>query len=179
MDPVVADANRRFEFSKSLLNRAKTAYDVELEKSFSEMAVAAAFSCLEGMLTHIFDHFIDSRNFDIFERSIMQEKSVKLVRGQPYLGEQRFQSIDDRVQFLFWKFSGEEFDKSKSWWPNFANAVSIRNGIMHPKKEAEITAQDAERAILAIVAALDELMWTVFGSRWPKANKGIVPSYAI
>jgi len=179
MDPIVKDANRRFEFSKALLARAQAVSDTDLEKSFSEMAVVAAFSCLEGMLTHIFEHFFESKNFDLFEKSIMQERSVKLVRGQPYLGDQRFQSIDDRLQFLFWKFSGEEFDRGKTWWPNFANAVTIRNGIMHPKKKADITAKDAERAISAIVAALDELMVTVFGSKWPKANKGILPTYAI
>lgn len=179
MNPIVDDANRRFEFSKALLDRAKTACNVDLERSFAEMAVAAAFSCLEGMLTHIFEHFIESKSFDVYEKSIMQEKAVRLVRGQPCLGEQRFQSIDDRLQFLFWKFSGEEFDTGKAWWPDFARAVSVRNGVMHPKKEAEIKSNDAERAILAIVAALDELMITVFGSKWPKANKGTVPSYAI
>ncbi|MFC3632027.1 hypothetical protein ACFOM8_21645 [Paracoccus angustae] len=179
MEPIIVDANRRFEFSKALLERARTAGDPDLEKSFAEMAVAAAFSCLEGMLTHIFEHFIESRNFDVFEQSIMQEKSVKLIRGQPCLAEQRFHSIDDRLMFLFWKFSGVQFDKGKAWWPPFAGAVGIRNGIMHPKEEARITAQDAEKSVSAIVDALDDLMLTVFGKRWPKANKGLVPSYAI
>lgn len=179
MDPIVSDANRRFDFAKSLLHHAKSSADLDIKRSCSEMAVTAAFSCLEGMLTHIFEHFIESKNFDIFEKSIMQEKSVKLVRGKPSLGEQRFQSIDDRLQFLFWKFSGDEFDKSKFWWPDFANAVTVRNGIMHPKGKSEITVEDAERAILAIIAALDQLMLTVFGEKWPKANKGIVPSYSL
>ncbi|WP_283176139.1 hypothetical protein [Gemmobacter sp. 24YEA27] len=179
MDPIVSDANRRFEFSKALLDRAKKASDPETEKSFSEMAIAAAFSCLEGMLTHIFEHFIESKGFDVFEQSIMQEKAVKLVRGRPCLSEQRFQSIDDRLQYLFWRFSGEDFDRGKAWWPNFANAVNIRNGIMHPKKEGMVKSRDAEQAVLAIIDALDDLMLTVFGTKWPKANKGIVPSFEI
>ena len=179
MDPIVADANRRFEFSKSLLYRAKNATNLEHQKSFAEMAVAAAFSCLEGVLTHVFDHFTKRNEFDIFEHSIMQEKSVKLLHGKPSLGEQRFHSIEDRVQFLFWRFTGQEFDKNKTWWPDFANAVSVRDSSMHPKKKAEITPQDAERAMLAIVAPLDDLMRTVFKKRWPKASKGILPSYEI
>jgi hypothetical protein len=179
MNPIVEDSNRRFEFAKSLLDKARQVSDRELQRSFSEMAIAASFSCLEGMLTHIFDHFKEDRNFDIFEQSIMQEKVVKLARGQPCLGDQRFQSIDDRVQFLFWKFSGEEFDKGRQWWSEFANAVHLRNCIMHPKDKSEISAQDAERAIVAVIAALDDLMFTVFSRRWPKAMKGTVPSFTI
>jgi hypothetical protein len=173
MDPIVADANRRFEFSKSLLHRAKNASDPEHQKSFAEMSVATAFSCLEGMLTHVFDHFTKRDDFDIFEQSIMQEKSVRLLHGKPSLGEQRFQSIEDRVQFLFWRFTGQEFDKNKTWWPDFANAVSVRNSIMHPKKKGEITAQDAERAILAIIATLDDLMLTVFKKNGQKPGEGL------
>lgn len=179
MSPIVNDANRRFEFSKALLERSKNSTDPSAESSFAEMSLTAAFSCLEGMLTHIFEHFLESRNFDIFEQSIMNEKSVKLRKGRPCLSEQKFHSIDDRLMFLFWKFSGEEFDKSKSWWSQFAEAVRVRNSIMHPKESTNITSADAERALSAIVDALDDLMLTVFKKRWPKAKKGLVPSYTI
>lgn len=50
---------------------------------------------------------------------------------------------------------------------------------MHPKKVSDVTPDDAERALCSIIAAIDELMFTVFGSRWPKANVGIVPSYTL
>ncbi|MGV2114246.1 hypothetical protein ACQZ46_23650 [Agrobacterium salinitolerans] len=180
MASVADDSNRRFDFAKALLARAKGATDDDDRRSFLEAAVIFAFSCLEGMLTDVFEHFAgNATNFDIFEQSIMNEKAVKVQRGRPVLAEQRFQSIEDRLQYLFWKFSGEEFDTNKSWWPFFAEAVRLRNGLMHPKQSSAIETADAERALTAVLDAVNDLIETVFGKPWPKAMKGLVPSSVI
>ena len=179
MGPIVADANRRFELSKALLDRAKRTADNDLQRSLAEMAITSAFSCLEGMLTHVFEHFVESTAFDIFEQSVMQEKSIRFVCGRPSLTDQRFHSIEDRLQFLFWRFSGREFDKNKTWWPHFSSAVGFRNEIMHPKAPSATTVDDAERSLSAIVSAIDDLMMVVFRKRWPKAKRGLTSSLSI
>jgi hypothetical protein len=179
VDPLVSDANRRFDFAKALLARAEKAISDVERKSLSEAAITAAFSCLEGMLSHVFEHFSGSADFDIYEQSIMNEKAVRIVKGRPSLAEQRFQSIEDRLQYLFWKFSGEDFDASKDWWPGFSEAVRVRNRIMHPKDGHEIQVADAQRALLSLISAINDLMKTVFKKPWPKAKRGLTPSTTI
>jgi hypothetical protein len=179
MSPLANDANRRFEFAKALLARAKASTSDEERKNFSEAAISIAFSSLEGMLSEVFSHFSKKNDFSIFEQSIINEKSVRILKGEPTLGEQRFQSIEDRLQYLFWRFSGAQFDTGCSWWPAFAEAVQLRNSIMHPKVGANIDPSDAERALNALLLAIDALMFTVFKKRWPKARKGLSPSVTI
>ena len=180
MSDLASDANRRFDFAKALLMRAASASSEDEQRSFSEAAITCAFSCLEGVLSHVFEHFAeDATSFDLYERSVMDEKAIKIIKGMPDLAEQKFQSIEDRLQFLFWKFSGQEFDTTKPWWPSFAEAVRVRNSIMHPKIAGTIRRGDAERALLAVISAIDDLMLTVFGKPWPKAQKGLTPSITI
>lgn len=180
MSALVDDANRRFDFAKALLARAVAAEPVEMKRSFAEAAVSSAFSCLEGMLSNVFEHFANNNaDFNIFEQSIMNEKAVKISKGKPILAEQRFQSVEDRLQYLFWKFSGVPFDTTKVWWHGFAEAVRLRNSIMHPKEASAIDVAQAERALEAVLLAIDDLLSTVFNSKWPKANKGLMPSFTI
>lgn len=179
MESLEAVSSRRFEFSKALLQRAKKERNPELQKNFSELAVVSAFSSLEGMLSYVFEHFSGSQNFDVFEKSIIQEKGIRLQKGVPTLVDRRFHSIEDRIQFLFWRFSGAPFDNTKKWWPEFLNSVSIRNEIMHPKKEFEMSIDDAERAVSSVLQVIDDLMVTVFKKNWPRANKGLQVVYSI
>jgi hypothetical protein len=179
MKSLDADANRRFEFSKALLARATLTATDDERRSFSEAAITQAFSCLEGMISHIFEHFAGDKTFGIFEQAMMSEAAIKVVHGQPILGRQQFRSIEERLQFLFWRFSHVEFDTAKPWWASFSEAVTVRNGIMHPKTESAVDVADAERALQAIIAAIDDLMQTVFNKPWPKAKKGLTPSLQI
>ncbi len=179
MDPLFLDANRRFDFAKALLSRAQECTDADDERSFCEAAITQAFSCFEGMLSYVFEHFSASSEFEIFEQSIMNEKTLRLVKGRPTLTDQRFWSIEERLQYLFWRFTHEEFDTAKEWWSAFSDAVRVRKGIMHPKLGSEVKLSDARRALGAIAAAIDDLMRTVFGKPWPKAQKGLVPSMSI
>ena len=174
------DANRRFDFAKALLARATVATLEEDWRSLAEGAVAFSFASLEGVLSEIFEHFTSNRvESDIFEQAIMNESAVKLQRGRPVLGRQQFQSIDDRLQYLFWKFSGSEFDTQSIWWPSFAQAVQLRNNIMHPKGPCSLELADAEQAVRAVLNAIDALMQVVFKKPWPKASKGLIPSTSI
>ncbi len=138
-----------------------------------------AFSFFEGALFHILEHFKDSAHFDVFERSILNEQSVRINLGQPVLADQKFQSIEDRVQFMFWKFTGQPFDKTKEWWPGFAESVTKRNSLMHPKDSVSIMKEDARRVLVALTAAYGDLVQTVFKRPWPKAKRGLTSKFHV
>lgn len=173
------DLNRRFEYAKAFYAKSKLATKPDERKTYVEVCFALGFSFLEGTLSYISDHFADSRGFDTFERSIMNEQDLRIVRGQPQAAGVKYRTLEERLQFLFWRFSHKPFDTQQKWWSALKQAINQRNDLMHPKKGAALTEDDAERCLLAILEATDCLFKTVFNNSWPKAKRGLLTSVEV
>lgn len=168
-----SDLNRRIEFAKAFYKRSINCEDEGERKTMIEVSVSLSFSFMEGTLTYLFDHFAGAKQFSIFEQAVMSEKDVKIADGVPILQGTRYRSIEERLQFLFWRFSYKELDTSVAWWPKLRAAIDTRNQIMHPKGALSLSAKDAENCLRAVIDATNALFVTVFNRPWPKANRGL------
>lgn len=173
------DLNRRFEYAKAFYNKSTETSVSDEQKTYIEVCFALAFSFLEGTLSYVFEHFEASSEIDTFERSIMNEQDIRIVRGQPTAAGQKYRSLEERIQFLFWRFSRVPFDTQQAWWGALAQAIGQRNDLMHPKEGASLTVKDAERCLLAIIETTDCLFKAVFGKNWPKANRGLLTAIEV
>lgn len=109
----------------------------------------------------------------------MLEKDLKLKDGEPKMESTKYRSIEDRIQFIFWLFTGKPFDKTQQWWPKISSAITYRNSIMHPKRPTSIQVSEAERHLISILEATDALFRVVFGKGWPRAKKGLYTKVSI
>ncbi|MER8802251.1 hypothetical protein [Mesorhizobium sp. M0998] len=173
------DLNRRFEYAKAFYLKALECSEPDDQKTMIEVSFALAFSFLEGTLAYVFNHFAETKQFDVFERSVMTETDIKIVKGEPTIRGAKYRSIDERLHFLFWRFSHKQFDTNQAWWPLLSGAITARNQIMHPKVGVELTVTDAENCLMAIMNATNALFLTVFGKPWPKAKKGLHSSVTV
>lgn len=172
------------KYSEDLLRSSK--YFLELGKQYPinsddgqrnlRASITHAFFFLEAQLNYIADHFSQSKNFDILERSLLSEKEISLEKGKFILsGKPKFYRIEDRIDFLLSRFSPSPQKAKSSWHPNLKASILVRNRLVHPKKAHQISVEEAESCILAVLGCLEALYDAVFGKQFQLALLGLHP----
>ncbi len=171
--------NIMVEYAKAFYQKALITSDGDQQKTFLEISFLLGFSFLEGTLSYIFEHFDRNENFNVFERSILEEKDVKIEKGIPKTFGTKYRSIEERIQFLLCHFSANQFDFDKSWWQGLMQSIQKRNNILHPKNSSPVLLKDSELFLNSLVEAVDEIYKTVFGTKWPKSKLGVQTSVVL
>ncbi len=83
------------------------------------------------------------------------------------------QRLEDRILFLFARFTKTPLDKNAPWWGKLKYSLKVRNQISHPKDVTTLTKDDVATSIQAIIDCLDALYQGIYSRKLPAAARGL------
>lgn len=169
-------------YSRELLLSSKTfLLEARMEEvgAFSQQkllraSLTHAFFFLEAELNYLSGHFKDNRDFDLSERSILSEKEVSLHKGEFKLTDRdKHYRIEDRVDFLIFRFSGSRDALKEPWRSELSSAISLRNKLVHPKEIHLLHEADVQSAVSSVILCLSALYLAIFRKDFPLKSLGL------
>lgn len=132
------------------------------------------FAALEGHINAIADDFAHRQELSAHEVAFLLEKDIRLENGEFTVKESlKMQRLDDRIQFLYHRFSGQPINRDASWWTDLKGAMKLRNELTHPKTPAAIAEDAVKRALQAIIDGLDAIYQGIYKAKFPPAGRGL------
>jgi hypothetical protein len=168
-------ANQLLEEAKRFLEKVKDYSDPEAQAAHLHASLMLAFCALEAHINAIAEEFSIRPELSAHEKGMLLEREVKLQDGEfrvtPGL---RMAKLEDRIEFLHAKFSGNPVDRTSAWWGQLTAATHLRNQLTHAKGDVpEINQVAVRSAIQAIIAALLALYDAIYKRSFPPANRGL------
>jgi hypothetical protein len=174
---VVADID---DFASKLLDEAKRFLEKAAEstggiasEAFLHASLMLGFSALEAHVNSVADEIAPRPGFTVHERALLLEQEVRLENGAFKMAGLRMVRLEDRILFLHHRLAGKPLDKSDQWWGDLTSAIALRNRLTHPKGAPNISIKDVQRAIEAIIFAIDAIYKAVFGKPFPFLTLGL------
>lgn len=165
-------ANQLLEEAKRFLERASECSDPTAEAANLHAALMLSFCALEAYVNAIGDELSSRPGLSAQEKGLLLEREVRLEGGEFQLKSGlRMARLEDRIEFLHVKFSGQSVDKSSTWWSRLNAATNLRNQLTHAKDVPAITRDSVSSAIQAIIDALGTLYQAVYQKKFPPANR--------
>ena len=162
-----------FEQSKRFFEKASEGSDNIAQLAYLHASLMLGFCSLEAQINAIAEEFSKSPGLSIHEISVLMEKEVRLENGRFISYGLRMIRLDERILFIYEKFSGAPLDRTGSWWSELKTAMDLRNQLTHPKDNISITAAKVERALTAIIDTIDGLYRGVYKTGFPAAGRGL------
>jgi hypothetical protein len=166
-------ATSLLEEAKRFLERAQTAPDDVARDANLHAALMLGFCSLEAHVNAIAEDFGSREELTPHEMGILLEKEVRLENGRFVVGGFRMHRLEDRILFLYLRFSGKSLDKSASWWSQLAHATNSRNRLTHPKETHTLTVTEVGNALAAIIGTIDALYRAIYKSGFPLVGMGL------
>lgn len=167
-------------FSGSLFDEAKAHLEASRDASpesqiaYLHASLLVGFCALEAHLSSISEDFYTRSDLTLLDQSILLERKVDLIAGEHQLtNELKMFRLEDRIEYLFAKFSTKPLERRSIYWGEFKLAVKLRNELTHPKTPPSITVGMVERALKAILDLLDAAHKGIYGGRYPSYNLGL------
>ena len=162
------------EESKRFLEKAVEASSNSERDAFLHAALMIGFCAFEAQINAIADEMSVGHGLSVHDRAVLQEKEVRLENGKFSLqkGLKIFR-LEDRVMFLYARFSATKLDKTDTWWAELQKAITLRNQLTHPKSIPAITIDSVRDALTAIVEATDRSYRAVYKKPFPAAVRGL------
>lgn len=168
-------------FAASLLEEAKRFLEKAVEAksddecdAFLHAALMIGFCSFEAQLNAIADEMSVGHGLSVHDQAILQEKDVRLENGKFVLKKGlKIYRLEDRLMFLYARFSVAKLDKTETWWVALQSAVNLRNELTHPKSVPDISVDVVRNALTAIVEATDRLYRAVYKKPFPAALRGL------
>lgn len=90
----------------------------------------------EGWINKTCDDFAStSQSLSLSEVSFLIEKKVEIKNGEFVISKiDKYETTENKLEFLLRKFSNYKIDKSRIHWQNYRLSKKVRDSIMHPKK---------------------------------------------
>lgn len=172
--PVIDEfASSLLEEAKQFLEKSSAGVSADGRDAYLHAAVLLAFCSLEAHVYAISEDFAEEKTFTPHEIGLLQERAVRLEDGEfTVKSTLQIARLEDRIQFLHRKFAGVSV-KSEAWWSDLMAALAIRNQLTHPKVVPNITVDAVERAIHAIIEALNTIYKAVYKRPFPAASRGL------
>jgi hypothetical protein len=169
-----------FEAAKMYLRSA-----VEMDKGSEQQAALRSslfhgYCFLEAQINYISEHFKNSHDFSVLEKSILLEKDFTLKVGKfSITNKDKFYRLDDRIEFLISKFSNEIATVKGEWFSRLQASTHLRNNLVHPKLVHNLSENDVQIALNSILEFMKVLHETIFKKKYPYANYGLVPKKTV
>lgn len=168
------------EFSRQLLEEAKRFLEKAKgtsdpgQSAYLHAALTLGVCALEAHVNSVCDDFLTRNDLSVLDRSILSERNHELLGGEFKITDRlKMFRLEDRIEFLFRRFSTTPLDKQSSWWGQLQATFSTRNNLSHPKLVFTLTCPSVERALQSLVDALDALYQAVYKRSFPPQPRGL------
>ncbi len=166
-------ANQLLEEGKRFLEKASESDDPATIDANLHAALMLSFCSLEAHINAISEEFSAHADLSVHEKALLLEKEVRLEAGEFKLQTVlKVSRLEDRIEFLYVRFSGAPMDKSARWWANLGAATKLRNELTHVKTVPKVSANAVQQAIEAIIGVLDALYNALYATKFPPASRG-------
>lgn len=164
-------ASTLLEQSKRFLEKAAGTEDGAAQEAYLHAALMLSFSSLEGHVNSICTDFAGRPELSLHEKAFLLEEEVRLDAGVFKKGGLKMSRLEDRILFLFARFSKTEVDRTDGWWPRLSAATRLRNKLTHPKDQPSVSLKATSSALEAIVDVLDALYRAIYKRGFPAAKR--------
>ena len=168
------------EFSRQLLEEAKRFLEKAKgtqepgQSAYLHAALTIGVCALEAHVSSVCDDFLTRSDLNVLDRSILSERNYQLNNGEFEITERlKMYRLEDRIEFLFRRFSRTPIDKQSSWWGQLQATFAVRNSLSHPKSVSTLTCPVVERALQSLVDALEALYQAVYKKAFPPQARGL------
>lgn len=169
------------EFSRALIEEAKRFYekayhetDIEGKRAFLHASLLLGFCALEAHVNGIAEDFLVRTDLSVLERSILAEEELRLENGEfKLIGQLKMYRLEDRIAFLYRKFSNRPVNKSSQWWGDLKSGIQLRNKLVHPKESPLLTEANVKNSLEAILECLKVLYKAIYRKPYPVARRGL------
>ena len=138
-----------------------------------------AISALEACINSISDELLVEPyrgQYTIYEQGLLLEKEIRFDKGEFILSNGlKISRITERMEFLYYKFTGNKLDGTIQWYANLKQSIDIRNKLVHPKENLQINIKQVEMGVGAVVEAINELYKAVYQRKFPAYDRGVSP----
>src|SRR5918994_1965590 len=140
MMDIDAYATSLLEMSKRFLEKGSSAGDEESAQAFFTAALLIGVSALEAHVNAIAEEVAERPGLEVIEVSLLREREYRLEKGQFLLvNSLKMYRLDDRLEFLFKRFTKAASPRSEPWWGQLQAALDLRNDVVHPKSKPHVT----------------------------------------
>lgn len=170
------------EESKVLLEKAKVSEGFS-QVTYLHSSLLLAISTLEACINSITDELLIDPykdRYTVHEQGLLLEKDVRFERGNFVLSNSlKISRISDRIEFLYYKFTGQKLDGTFQWYTNLKSSIDLRNKLVHPKEDIQVTIPQVETAILSVMDTINELYIAVYKRKLPSYERGVSPKLTL
>lgn len=168
-------ANDLLEEAKRFLEKASDSSDSVAHTANLHAALMLSFCALEAHINAIGDEFATQASLSPHEKGVLLERDVRLKDGEFLVtGFLKMARLEDRIEFLYVKFSGKALDTSAaSWRGRLSEAVNLRNQLTHARTVTAISEAAMQNAMQAIIDTLDALYRAIYQRPFPSAGRGV------
>lgn len=168
-------ASDLLEEAKRFLEKGSDSSDAAAHAANLHAALMLSLCALEAHVNAIGEEFSSQPSLSPHEKGILLERDVKLEDGEFRVTKfLRIARLEDRIDFLHTKFSGDAPDRSPtSWRGRLSEAVSLRNQLTHARTVPSISELAVQRALQAIIDTVDALYKAIYKRPLPSASRGL------
>ncbi|HKB64392.1 MAG TPA: hypothetical protein VKC61_00965 [Pyrinomonadaceae bacterium] len=168
-------ARSLFDQAKAHLEASRNAKSAEPQAAYLHAALLLGFCALEAHLSSIAEDFYTRADLTLLDQSILLERKLELINGEYQLlpNELKMFRLEDRIEYLFAKFSTKPLETHSTYWGEFKLANKLRNKLTHPKTQPTINVSTVERALKAILELLNAAHKGIYGAPYPIYNLGL------
>jgi hypothetical protein len=169
-----------FEDAKAFLEAAQSRENDNNFRSsdaFCRASLLVGFASFEAFLHSVSMDFVDSQHPDlsIHDVALLREKEVNLDKDGAFeISEKpKFARLEERVLFLYRRFSGKKFDRTKSFWSLLQTGIKLRNEIVHPKECQTLSSKIVSQTLTAILETMNYISLGIYKRKLPIASRGL------
>jgi hypothetical protein len=81
--------------------------------------------------------------------------------------------LEERVLFLYCRFSGKKFDRKKSFWSLLQSGIKLRNEVVHPKECQTLSPKIISQTLTAILETMNYITLGIYQKKLPIAGRGL------
>lgn len=170
------------EESKAFLEKARTTESF-IQSAYLHSSLLLAMSALEACINSIVEELLVEPyrdKYSVYEQALLLEKDIKFDRGEYTLGNGlKTSRITDRIEFLYYKYTGKKLSGNYSWYSSLKQSIELRNKLGHPKGHLQLTVNQVEVSVLAVIDTINELYKAIYKKKFPAFDRGIKTKFVI
>lgn len=171
MNEIDVLSTQLFEEAKRFLEIANTkAGDLAARDAYAHAALLLGFSSLEAHLNAVAAELAIRPSLDALDVSILIEREIKLDEGRFQTTQKlKMYRLEDRLSYILANHSpyGTKSPTTSLWWSNLKTGIELRNQLVHPKKEVQVSTTAVATALTAILDCLNDLYRGVYDRPFP------------